>query len=141
MATPSPQSLLIVGGGRGIGFEATKYLLSVTPSTVKIVIFSLDVVQELTGWASKELAGRLFVVVGDVTNADDRNKALQTCLDEARGINTLVYCAGIITPIDRIDNVDLAMVRKSYDVNVFGAMEMVRLFTRRKKAFQAWLGY
>lgn len=126
MASKStPRSILLVGGGQGIGLETTKYLLEKTPSAVKLVVFGLHAAEELKNTLATARADRLTVLLGDVTSATDRKKAVQTCLDVAGGIDTMVYFAGVMTPIQRIDDMDLAEVRRSYEVNVFGAMEMV----------------
>jgi NAD(P)-dependent dehydrogenase (short-subunit alcohol dehydrogenase family) len=37
----------------------------------------------------------------------------------------VVYCAGVITPIERIEKMDVASVEGTFAVNVFGAMGMV----------------
>jgi NAD(P)-dependent dehydrogenase (short-subunit alcohol dehydrogenase family) len=64
---------------------------------------------------------------GDVTIAEDREHAVETCVREdiLGGIDTVVYCAGVITPIARIEDMDLREVEGTYNVNVFGAMGMV----------------
>jgi NAD(P)-dependent dehydrogenase (short-subunit alcohol dehydrogenase family) len=68
----------------------------------------------------------VWIILGDVTTAADRSRAVKTCVKELDGIDTLVYCAGVITPIERIENVDIEAVKRTFDVNVFGAMAMVR---------------
>ncbi|EXJ80751.1 hypothetical protein A1O3_07035 [Capronia epimyces CBS 606.96] len=70
---------------------------------------------------------RLHILQGDVTNAVDRQKAIQTCLDVAGVIDSLVYCAGLMTPIQRIEKVDLDAVKLAYAVNVFGVIAMCQL--------------
>lgn len=121
------QTILIVGGGQGIGFETTKAILSLSSST-RIVIFGLHTDPELE-YLSKVFSNRLSIVIGDVTNTSDRGKAVETCAKTLGGIDTLVYTAGIITPIQRIENVDIEALRKIYDINVFGAIAMVGLST------------
>ncbi|ORY16923.1 hypothetical protein BCR34DRAFT_622140 [Clohesyomyces aquaticus] len=94
-----PQAILIVGGGLGIGFEVKKFILAASASA-KVVTFS----------------GRLSPVLGDVTSAPDRKKAMETCVQQMGGIDTL-----------RTDKVDIEDVKTSYDINVFGAMTMSQL--------------
>jgi NADP-dependent 3-hydroxy acid dehydrogenase YdfG len=120
------QSILIVGGGQGIGLETTKAILSQASPTARIVAFGLHADPELDS-LSNAYSDRVKTVIGDVTSASDRSKAVETCVKEFGGIDTLVYTAGVITPIQRIEKVDMEAVKKAYDVNVFGTMAMVGL--------------
>jgi NAD(P)-dependent dehydrogenase (short-subunit alcohol dehydrogenase family) len=119
------QAILIVGGGQGIGLETTRSILATSPATTKILVFGLHADSELA-WISGQYPGRVWIILGDVTTAADRSRAVKTCAKELGGIDTLVYCAGVITPIERIENVDIEAVKRTFDVNVFGAMAMVR---------------
>lgn len=124
-STPSrAQAILVVGGGLGIGLETTRAVLELSPAS-KLVVFGLHADPELEVLSTAH-AGRVVTVLGDVTSAPDRQKAVDTCVKELGGIDTLVYSAGIITPIERIEKVDMEAVKRAYDVNVFGAMAMVR---------------
>lgn len=120
------QSILVVGGGLGIGLETTKAILS-TSDSAKIVVFGLHADPELES-LSKTHSDRIRAIIGDVTSASDRSKAVETCVKELGGIDTLVYCAGVITPIERIEKLDMEAVKNAYDVNVFGTMAMVGIY-------------
>jgi NADP-dependent 3-hydroxy acid dehydrogenase YdfG len=125
MANPAPQAILIVGGGQGIGFETVKYILTLSPST-RIVVFDLRFdpnIPELM----REHAKRLLIVQGDVRILEDRRRAVTLCEDEIGGVDTLVYTAGVIKPIERIENLDIEDVKDAFDVNVFGCVAMVRM--------------
>jgi NAD(P)-dependent dehydrogenase (short-subunit alcohol dehydrogenase family) len=119
------QAILIVGGGQGIGLETTRSILATSSATTKILVFGLHADSELA-WISGQHPGRVWIILGDVTSAADRLRAVETCVKELGGLDTLVYCAGVITPIERIENVDIEAVKRTFDVNVFGAMAMVR---------------
>ena len=121
---PPPRNILIVGGGQGIGFETTKYLLSLTSCSV--VVFGLHISEECKALQAAN-PHKLWLCLGDVTKAGDCQKALEVSVEKMGGIDTMVYCAGIMDPIQLISKVDMESVRKSYEVNVFGAMKMVRL--------------
>lgn len=126
MSSPS-QSFLIIGGGLGIGLETTKSILSLCP-TAKIVVFGLQADPVLSQIRFKE---RVWIVLGDVTSAEDRSRAVDKCLEEMAGVDTMVYCAGVIGPIQKIDTVDVEAVKKVFDVNVFGSINMVYQTQRR----------
>lgn len=124
--SPSSQAILIVGGGQGIGLETTKTILATSPSTTKVLVFGLHADAALSS-LSKTHVGRVCTVLGDVTVAADREKAVGTCVSVFGGIDTLVYCAGIITPIERIEKVKVKDVEGAFGVNFFGAVGMVYL--------------
>jgi NAD(P)-dependent dehydrogenase (short-subunit alcohol dehydrogenase family) len=125
MATLTPQAVLIVGGGQGIGFEIVKSILTLSPTT-RIVVFDLRFdpnIPELM----REHVKRVLIVQGDVRVPEDRKRAVELCEEEIGSVDTLVYTAGVITPIERIESVDIEDVRDAFDVNVFGCMAMVRM--------------
>jgi NAD(P)-dependent dehydrogenase (short-subunit alcohol dehydrogenase family) len=115
------QAILIVGGGLGIGLSTTLTILSSTPSSTKLIVFGLSADSSLDAHAD-----RLWICEGDVTSAADRARAVELCVEKAGGIDTLLYCAGVLGPIQRIEKVDLEAVRRSFEVNFFGTVAMVR---------------
>jgi len=125
MATPKPQALLIVGGGQGIGFEIVKSILSLSLTT-RIVVFDLRFDPNIPD-LMREHAKRLLIVQGDVRISEDRKRALVLCEEEIGGVDTLVYTAGVITPIERIEDLDIEDVKDCFDVNVFGCIAVVRI--------------
>jgi NAD(P)-dependent dehydrogenase (short-subunit alcohol dehydrogenase family) len=121
-----PQVILVVGGTSGIGYAITQCILSspYLPLNAKVIAFGLidsTIKLEFT----KQQRERLRIVEGDVTVEEDRELAVQTCFNHFGGLDTLVYCAGVITPIQRLEKLDMEAVKRSFDINVFGAMSMV----------------
>jgi NAD(P)-dependent dehydrogenase (short-subunit alcohol dehydrogenase family) len=125
MGTKS-QVILVVGGTSGIGYSTTHTILSspYLPLNTKVIAFGL-IDSSIKLDFTKQQRERLRIVEGDVTVEEDRELAMRTCFDVFGGLDTLVYCAGVITPIERIEMVDVEKVKRSFDVNVFGAMSMV----------------
>lgn len=122
-STSQPRSILLVGGGDGIGLETTLHLLLNSPSTIQLIVFGLHINGDLHQYVRAH--GRLHLLQGDVTKPADREKAIQLCLKAAGSLDCMVYCAGLITPIQRIEKADLNAVRLAYEVNVFGVIAMV----------------
>jgi NAD(P)-dependent dehydrogenase (short-subunit alcohol dehydrogenase family) len=125
MASKS-QVILVVGGTSGIGYAITQSILSspYLPLNAKVIAFGLidsTIKLEFT----KQQRERLRIVEGDVTVNEDRELAVQTCFNVFGGLDTLVYCAGVITPIQKLEKLDIEAVKRSFDINVFGAMSMV----------------
>jgi NAD(P)-dependent dehydrogenase (short-subunit alcohol dehydrogenase family) len=116
------QAILIVGGGLGIGFEITKAILATAGTEVLVFGLHFD---EKFGALERLSRTRIIRVQGDVTCPRERQEAMDVCVRVFGGIDTLVYCAGVIGPIERIDKVDIESVKKTFDVNVFGAIAMV----------------
>lgn len=120
---PQPRSILLVGGGEGIGLESTLHLLANSPPSIHLIVFALDINGQLRRHG--DTRSRLHLLQGNVTKPADRERAIQLCLDVAGALDCLVYCAGLITPIQRIESLDLNAVRLAYEVNVFGVIAMV----------------
>jgi len=141
-AAPPPKVVLIVGGGQGIGLETTRYLLSKAPRSVNLVIFGLHIDEGLRRIVNSETTTRLHLLQGDATKPADRQRAIQICLDVAGTIDSLVYCAGLMTPIQRIESLDLDAVRSAYELNVFGVMAIVsspRIRSEHRILVSFWL--
>ncbi len=135
MSASRPNAILLVGGGHGIGLEITQNLLSTTSSTTQLIVFGLHIDEGLRNLSNNSDDGqsrRLHLVQGDVTKSEDRKKAVQTCLQVAAGgvIDSLMYCAGVMPPIAKVEDVDLDAVRWAYEINVLGVMGMVSTSSR-----------
>jgi NAD(P)-dependent dehydrogenase (short-subunit alcohol dehydrogenase family) len=122
-----PQRIFVIGGASGIG--AALILSLIQLSTAQIFLFDKEIDYSPSGalGALLNYPGRMYGHEGDATIAEDREHAVETCVREdiLGGIDTVVYCAGVITPIARIEDMDLRGVEGTYNVNVFGAMGMV----------------
>lgn len=123
---PASQNILVVGAGRGIGFEIVKSLLRNKREFLSITAFdkSFSWSVDDDDYAIFDSGSTVSMLHGDVTLAQDRDGLVERC-QESGGIDTLVYCAGVITPIERVENLSIEAVKETFDVNVFGAMEMV----------------
>jgi NAD(P)-dependent dehydrogenase (short-subunit alcohol dehydrogenase family) len=123
----SPQRVLIVGGAAGIGAALT--ISIIRNSSAQVFVFDKYIDYSESGPLGELLAipNRMYGHEGDVTIPAEREHAVATCIrpDVLGGIDTVVYCAGIITPIERIEHINIADVEGTYAVNVFGAMAMV----------------
>jgi NAD(P)-dependent dehydrogenase (short-subunit alcohol dehydrogenase family) len=115
------RSVLILGGGSGIGLKAVEYLLSRTDC--KVVVSTLVVSRECEVLQEVN-QGRVWFLQGDVTNAEDRRTAVNSSVERMGGIDSVVYSAGLLY-VQRCALADLDMVKKSFEVNVFGCMAVV----------------
>ncbi len=113
-------SLLITGGGSGIGRDVAAWL-AVRGARVTISGRREDAIR-----ASAAETG-CAAVVGDVTNADDRRRMIDTALETGGGrLDGLVNNAGVMLrgPIEELDE---AAVLRVFHTNVVGAMMLTGL--------------
>ncbi len=115
---------LITGGSRGIGRAvaeeflkegATVFLVANEPEELPRTVSELSM-------AFPNVAG----AVGDVSNEQDVNRVTNEAIEKMGTIDILVNAAGIYGPIGPMLDVDTAHWRRTYEVNVFGALYMVR---------------
>jgi NAD(P)-dependent dehydrogenase (short-subunit alcohol dehydrogenase family) len=129
MPPKPPQRILIVGGAAGIGAALT--ISIIRSSTAQVFVFDKSIDYSSSGPLAALIAypNRMYGHEADVTIPAEREHAVATCVrkDVLGGIDTVVYCAGVITPIERIEHMDVMNVEGTFAVNVFGAMGMVCL--------------
>jgi NAD(P)-dependent dehydrogenase (short-subunit alcohol dehydrogenase family) len=118
-SSPLPRNILIVGGGIGIGFEITKYLLNSTSCSV--VVFGLHISKDRTSLQAASPT-KLWLCTGNVTKTADCQEAVNISLYKIGGIDTMIYCARVMDPIQLISEVDMERVKRSYEVNIFGQL-------------------
>lgn len=115
---PTPQTIMIVGGNAGIGLETTKHILQLS-RTAQVFVLGLQKAEDVP-------FERCTSFPGDITSPEYRKTAVNECIARHGKIDTLVYTAGIITPIERIESLNNDDLKRTFDVNVFGAIAMVR---------------
>ncbi len=116
-----PRSVLIIGGGSGIGFEAVAYLVSKTDC--KVLVSTLEVTEQCENLAAT-YPDRLWFHQGDVTVTSDVEEAVRLAVHQMGGIDSLVYCAGLLY-VETCARVDLDRVKRVFEVNVLGAITAV----------------
>jgi NAD(P)-dependent dehydrogenase (short-subunit alcohol dehydrogenase family) len=65
----------------------------------------------------------------DVTDPVELSGAIDLCVSEEvlGGIDTVVYCAGILEPVERIADLDIASMRHTFETNLFGLVAIAQL--------------
>ena len=113
-------SILITGGGSGIGRDVAAWLAE-RGARVTISGRREDAIKATAA------ATGCAAVVGDVTNADDRRRMIDTALEAGGGrLDGLVNNAGVMLrgPIEELDE---AAVLRVFHTNVVGAMMLTGL--------------
>jgi NAD(P)-dependent dehydrogenase (short-subunit alcohol dehydrogenase family) len=107
--------VLVVGGGLGMGLKVTQYLLG--HHGAKVVVFGLHIAQELQIVSRNS---RLKVIKGDVTSGEARKQLFMG------GLDCLVWTVGVMGEIQRLVGMSSETLIRTYDINVFAPILMVR---------------
>jgi NAD(P)-dependent dehydrogenase (short-subunit alcohol dehydrogenase family) len=122
--------VLITGGSRGIG-RATARLLGARGWCVG-VNYVRDLAAAAQTVAEVERAGgRAVPIAGDVANEADVIAMFDTLQQTFGRVDALVNNAGIVAPSSQLADMDLARLKRMFDVNVLGAYLCAREAARR----------
>jgi short-subunit dehydrogenase len=114
---------LLTGASSGIGAALARELAR---REVRLALFARRA-QRLEALASELAlpAGAVACVAGDVTNADDRRRALDACRERLGGLDLVINNAGI-GAIGRFDQAKPERLRAVLEVNFFAPAELIR---------------
>lgn len=113
------KSILITGGGSGIGERAAEHFVELG-AYVTITGRRVERLDEVTG----RLGERCLAVVGDVTVAEDRARMVQAAVDHGCGLEALVSNAGNMYR-GAVDELEEDKLLELFHVNVVGGMMLV----------------
>jgi NAD(P)-dependent dehydrogenase (short-subunit alcohol dehydrogenase family) len=133
------KTVLITGGSRGIG-RATARLLGARGWSVGVnYAQNLAAAQETV--AEVERAGGYAVpICGDVASEADVIAMFDTLQQKFGRLDALVNNAGIVAPSSQLADMDLARLKRMFDVNVLGAFLCAREAARRMSTTRGGAG-
>ncbi len=118
------KTALITGGSRGIGSVVAEAFLR-EGSRVFLVANGEEELSNTIERFSKEYPS-VDGAVCDVSNEAEVEQVVQKAIEKMGTIDILINAAGIYGPIGSALEVDSAHWRKTYEVNVFGTLYMIR---------------
>ena len=122
--------LVVTGGGRGIGAEICR--LAGARGWSVCVNFAAS--EETAAGVARDIeaaGGRAISVQGDVAKEDDVERLFQQATDELGPVTGLVNNAGIMGSGGRVDELDRALTRRMFDVNLLGPFLCSKAAIRR----------
>lgn len=121
---------LVTGGGRGIG--AATAVLAARAGYDVCVNYAADAARAETVAADCRGAGaRSLAVQADIGDETQAARLFEAC-DEALGpVDLLVNNAGIVGRASSVEELDGAVLRRTYEVNVFGSIYCAQQAIRR----------
>ena len=130
----SPQDprpvVIVTGGSRGIG-AATCTSLAERGYDVCVNYASDRLAAEAVAQICGAAGGRAIAVRGDVSDEDDVVALFDRVVDELGGLDALVNNAAVLYPLGRIEDLTVDRIRRTFEVNVQGAMLCAREAVRR----------
>ncbi len=122
------KTAIVTGGSRGIGYAIVQQLLK---EDMNVVIMHAHQNAKITENLS-QLKGRFAPIQGDIADAQDRERCLQTALQTFGRVDILVNNAGV-APLERVDI--LEMTEESFErvmtINLKATMFFTQLVAKQ----------
>ena len=124
------KAVLITGGSRGIG-RASARLLGAQGWSVGVNYAQNLAAAEQTAAEVERAGGRALPIPGDVANEADVIAMFDAVQQKFGRLDALVNNAGIVAPSSQLADMDLARLKRVFEVNVLGAYLCAREAARR----------
>lgn len=124
------QTVVITGGSRGIG-AATAKLAASRGHNICFAYQSDDDAAEQIVIACKQVGGNALAVKADISTVAGAAKLFATCDEHFGSPTTLVNNAGIIGQRTSVSGLTPEALRRTFEVNVFGAVYCIQEAIRR----------
>jgi NAD(P)-dependent dehydrogenase (short-subunit alcohol dehydrogenase family) len=113
--------VIVTGASKGIGLEATKFLLQASHRVVAVARSE----QQLQ--ALKEQHGeKVACLAADLTNPDSASQAVKLAVDTFGRLDAIVINHGVVLPLKRIADTDIEDLKRIYDANLFSGRGLAK---------------
>lgn len=119
------KTVIITGGSRGIG-RACAELCGARGWNVAINYAGNEAAAAESVALVEKAGGKAFALKGDVANEDDVKALFRATLDRFGLPDAVINNAGIVDRASKVADMDVARLRRMFDVNVLGAFLVAR---------------
>jgi len=133
------KAVLITGGSRGIG-RATARLLGAQGWSVGVNYAQNLAAARETVADVERAGGQALAIAGDVASEADVIAMFDALQQKFGRLDALVNNAGIVAPSSQLADMDLARLKRMFDVNVLGAYLCAREAARRMSTARGGAG-
>ncbi|WGS50980.1 SDR family oxidoreductase [Paraburkholderia sp. D15] len=133
------KTVLITGGSRGIG-RAAACLLGTQGWSIGVNYATNREAAQATVADVERAGGRAVAIAGDVASEADVIAMFDTLAAHFGRVDALVNNAGIVAPSSQLADMDLARLKRMFDVNVLGAYLCAREAARRMSTTRGGAG-
>lgn len=120
------KTILVTGGGNGMGREIVLNLLSRGSNVIAVDINELAL--QHTASLVKENWERLTTFTADITNVKSVEQLLEKSLMAYGKIDGLINNAGIVQPFQKLNDIPFDTIDRVFDVNFNGTLYMTASF-------------
>jgi len=136
------KSVLITGGGTGIGAETARYFAAAGASRIALLGRRLQPLQETKASIQRSHPETdVFIAAADVTDKNSVDTAFSAFVnsnsnssDKPQKINILIHAAAVIGPQEQIQTVDPDAFLSAVHTNISGSMFVAQAFLRHMHA-------
>jgi len=119
-------TVLVTGASRGLGLATVNILLEHFGANVvalsRTPLKNLPAVAELV----QRYPTRFRYIEGDVSQQSTAQEAVKVAVSEFRGLDGVILNAGVIGPIEKVANADLAAWRETFEVNLISLVTVLK---------------
>lgn len=120
------KTILVTGGGNGIGRELVLQLLA-KGARVAAIDLNAATLEETAKLAGDKQAA-LSIHATDITNRHAVEALPEQIMAKHGSIEGIINCAGIIQPFVRINKLDYAAIERVMNVNFYGTLYITKTF-------------
>ena len=126
----SSKTVLITGGGRGIGAAIAEFFAQANASNIIIVGRNHASLNEVKFGFEGSYSTQVRILPVDITQIIDLEKALTTVTNKIGHVDFLIQNAGYLHDLGPIDSIDVDEFWRTFEVNVKGRQVVLRAFLK-----------